>query len=135
MPHLGFKSESGLSIFLRRDLSRPLGWPANDGGDTAAIFEQTPLVLWLEAHIGETGQIQHRPEAIGTIREIVARDDGARSRIEAAEDHVQTLGEDIRFISDQINLLVLLVSGSFQVRFSHQIAGSRSASPESTLIQ
>jgi hypothetical protein len=108
MQHLGFKSDSGLSKFLRRDLSRSLGRPANDRGDAAAIFEQTPLVLRLEAHISETGEMQHRPEAIGSIREIVARDGSARSRIETAENHVQTLSEDIRFITDQINLLLEL---------------------------
>ena len=108
LPHLGFKSKSGLSKFLRRDLSRPLGRPANDGRDPAAIFEQTPLVLRLKARISETGEMEHRPEAIGSIREIVARDDGAQSRIETAEDYVQTPSEDIRFISDQINLLVEL---------------------------
>ena len=106
MPHLGFKSESGLSKFLRRDLSRPFSRPANDGGDAAAIFEQTALVLRLEAHVSEACEMQHRPEAIGSIREIVARDGGARSRIETAENHVQTPSEDIRFISDQTNLLV-----------------------------
>src|ERR1700722_16760452 len=81
MPHLGFKSESGLSKFLRRDLSRPLGRPANDGSYAAAIFEQTLLVLRLETHISETGEMQHRPEAICSIREIVARESGAQSRI------------------------------------------------------
>jgi hypothetical protein len=94
MPHLDFKSESGLSKFLRRDLSRPLGRPENDGSDPAAIFEQTPLFLRLKPYIGETGEMQHRPEAIGSIREIVARDGGARSRIETAENHVQTRSED-----------------------------------------
>jgi len=113
MPHLGFKSESGLSKFLRRDLSRPFSRPANDGGDAAAIFEQTALVLRLEAHVSEAGEMQHRPEAIGSIREIVARDGGARSRIETAENHVQTPSEDIRFISDQTNLLVDSMSFAF----------------------
>src|SRR5580704_14874917 len=67
MPHLGFKSESGLSKFLWRDLSRTLGRPSNDCGDAAAIFEQTPLVLRLEAYISETGEMQRRPETIGSI--------------------------------------------------------------------
>ena len=106
MPHLGFESESGLSKFLRRDLSRPLGRPANDGSYAAAIFEQTLFVLRLETHLSETGEMQHRPEAIASIREIVARESGAQSRIETAENHVQTPGEDIRLITDQTNLLV-----------------------------
>jgi hypothetical protein len=106
MPHLGFKSESGPSKFLRRDLGCPFGRPANDGGDATAIFEQTPLVLRLEAHISETCEMQHRPEAIGSIREIVARDGSGQSRIETAENHVQTPSEDIRFITDQTSLLV-----------------------------
>ena len=105
MPHLGFKPESGLSKFLRRNLSRPLGRPANDGSNPAAIFEQTPLVLRLKAHISETGEMQHRPEAVGSIREIMARNGGTRSRIETTENHVQTTSEDIRFITDQTNLL------------------------------
>jgi hypothetical protein len=43
----------------------------------------------------------------------VARDGGARSRIETAENHVQTPSEDIRFISDQTNLLVDSMSFAF----------------------
>ncbi len=56
-----------------------IGRPENDGSDPAAIFEQTPLFLRLKPYIGETGEMQHRPEAIGSIREIVARDGGART--------------------------------------------------------
>jgi hypothetical protein len=95
MLHLGFKSESGLSKLFRQDLSRPLGRPANDGCDAAAVFEQTTLVLRLEAHISETGEMQHRPEAIAAVREIMASNGGARSRIEAAENHVEASSEDI----------------------------------------
>ena len=98
MPHPGFKSESGLSKFLCRDLSRTLGRPSDDCGDAAAICEQTPLVLRLEAYISETGEMQHLPEPIASVREIMARNGGARSRIEAAENHVEAFSEDIRFI-------------------------------------
>jgi hypothetical protein len=34
--------------FFRQHLIRPLGRPAHDRGDAAAIFEQTMLVFWLQ---------------------------------------------------------------------------------------
>jgi len=105
MPHLGFKPESSLPEFFRRDLRCSLGRPADNGCDAAAIFEQTALVLRLEAHVGETGEMQHRPEAIVAVREVMARDRGAQGRVEAAEDHIKASGEDIRLIVVQSNLL------------------------------
>ena len=98
MPHPGFKSESGMSKFFRHDFSRPLGRPASDGCDATVIFEKTTLVLRLEANICETDEMQHLPEPIASVREIMARNGGARSRIEAAENHVEAFSEDIRFI-------------------------------------
>jgi hypothetical protein len=53
-----------------RRLSRPLGRPANDGSDPATKLEQTTLVLGLKAHISEAGEMQHRPEAIGSIEKL-----------------------------------------------------------------
>jgi hypothetical protein len=93
-----------LPEFSRRDLSRPLGRSVNGGGDAAPIFEQTPFVLRLEAHIGETGEMQHPPEAVVSVREVVTGDDGAQGRIETAKNHVKPFGEDIRIITDQANL-------------------------------
>ena len=87
--------------FFRRHLIRPLGRPADDRGDAAAIFEQTTLVLWLEPNVRESCELQHRPEAIASTREVVASSCGARGRIQAAEDHVEASREDIRLISDQ----------------------------------
>ena len=63
--HLGLKLEPSCLEFFRGDLIRPPGRPADDGGDAAAIFEQTTLVMRLEADIGETSEVQHSPEAIG----------------------------------------------------------------------
>ena len=105
MPHLGFKPESSLPEFFRRDLLCSSGRPADNGGNAAAIFEQTALVLGLEAHVGETGEMQHGPEAIVSVREVMARDRGAQGRVEAAEDHLKASGEDIRLIVAQANLL------------------------------
>ncbi len=100
-PNLGFKPDSSLAEFFRQHLIRPLGRPADDRGDAAAIFEQTTLVLWLEPNVRETGEMQHRPEAIASIREVVAGSYGTRGRIQTAENHVEASAEDIRFISDQ----------------------------------
>jgi hypothetical protein len=41
---------------------------ADDSGETASILEQTPLLMRLKADIGETGEMQHRPEAIAAGR-------------------------------------------------------------------
>ncbi len=100
-PDLGFKPESSLQEFFRQHLIRPLGRPADDRCDAASIIEQTTLVLWLEPNVRETGELQHRPEAIASTREVVAGSCGARGRIQAAENHVEACAEDIRFISDQ----------------------------------
>src|ERR1700720_4596219 len=100
-PNLGFKPDSSLEEFFRQHLIRPLGRPADDRGDAAAIFEQTTLVLWLEPNVRETGEMQHRPEAIASIREVVAGSCGTRGRIQTAENHVKASAEDIRFISEQ----------------------------------
>jgi hypothetical protein len=105
MPHLGFKPESSLPEFFRRDLLCSIGRPADNGCNAAAIFEQPALVLGLEAHVGETGEMQHRPEAIVAVREVMARDRGAQGRVEAAEDHIKAFGQDIRLVVDQANLL------------------------------
>jgi len=59
----------------------------------------------LEAHISETGEMQHRPEAIGSVRKIVARYCRGQGRIETAENHVQTASEDIRVVTDKNSLL------------------------------
>ena len=72
MPHLYFEPAPGPLEFFRRHLSRPLGRSADDGGDPAAIFQQTTLVFWLEANIGETGEMEHRPKAIASVAEVVA---------------------------------------------------------------
>jgi hypothetical protein len=74
VPHPGFKLEPGLSEFFRRDLRGPPGWPADNGGDAAAIFEQATLVLRLETCIRESGEMQHRPKAIVSVGEIMTRD-------------------------------------------------------------
>ena len=101
-PNLGFKPDSSLEEFFRQHLIRPLGRPADDRGDAAAIFEQTTLVLWLEPNVRETGEMQHRPEAIASTREVVAGTCSARARIQAAENHVKAAAEDIWFVSAQV---------------------------------
>src|SRR6202012_5653917 len=79
--------------------------PANGGGDAAAIFEQAPLVLRCKAHIGKTGEMQRRPEAVAAMRKIVTRDGGAQSWIQTAENNIQAWSEDIRFVAGQTNRL------------------------------
>ena len=59
------------------------------------------LVLWLEPNIRETGGLQDRPEAIVSMRKVVAASCGTRGRIQAAENHVEASAEDVRFISEQ----------------------------------
>ena len=39
--------------------------------------------------------MQHRPEAIASIREVVAGSCGTRGRIQTAENHVEASAEDI----------------------------------------
>src|SRR5229473_4584716 len=101
-PNLGFKPDSSFAEFFRQHLIRPLGRPADDRGDAAAIFEQTTLVLWLEPNVRETRELQHRPEAIASTREVVAGTCSARARIQAAENHVKAAAEDIWFVSAQV---------------------------------
>jgi hypothetical protein len=48
-PNPGFEFCSGRFEFFQRHFIRPLGRPANNGGDTAAIVEQAPLFMGPEA--------------------------------------------------------------------------------------
>ena len=77
-PHLGFEARTRLPEFLRRHVSRPPRWSVDDSGETSSIVEQTPLLMRLKADIGETGEMQHRPEAITAAREVVT---GGRGRV------------------------------------------------------
>lgn len=54
--HLRFELSTGLSEFLRRDLTRPIGRMTNNRGDTATILEQPPLVSWLEERRGDSAR-------------------------------------------------------------------------------
>jgi hypothetical protein len=53
------------------------------------------FVLRLQAYICEAREMQHRPEAIVSIREIMAVGDCAGCRIETTENHVEAVREDI----------------------------------------
>jgi hypothetical protein len=90
-----------LPEFFRHDLIGPLSRPTDHRGDAAAIFEQTTLVLWLQAHISETGEMQHGPEAIASVREVITVGSGTGRRIETAKNNVEPTIEDIWLISDQ----------------------------------
>jgi hypothetical protein len=46
--------------------------------------------------IGEAGEMQHRPEPVVGVREVMPVDCGAVRRIDAAKDHVETLSENVR---------------------------------------
>jgi hypothetical protein len=46
--------------------------------------------------------MQYRPEAIASVREVVAGCCGTCGRIQAAENHVKASTEDIWFISAQV---------------------------------
>src|SRR5229473_428929 len=97
MPHLGFEPTPSLPEFFRRHLIRPLGRSANDG---------------------ETGEMEHCPKAIASVGEVVAGYRCARGRIQAAKNHVEASGEDIRLIPDQANPVPLhrAASNGFMVR-------------------
>jgi hypothetical protein len=44
-------------------------------------LEQTTLVLWLELNVREAREMQHRPEAIASVRKVVAGYRSTRGRI------------------------------------------------------
>jgi hypothetical protein len=46
--------------------------------------------------IGEAGEMQHRPEPVVAVREVMPVDGGAVRRVDAAKDHVKTVSEDVR---------------------------------------
>ena len=89
-PRLNSSGETSAALLVGRRTTAVMPQPYSSRRRSSCGWRRT---------ISETGEMQHRPEAIGSIREIVARDGGARSRIETAENHVQTFGEDIRIIS------------------------------------
>ena len=55
----------------------------------------------LKPHVAETGEMQHTPEAVASVREVIACGCGTRGGIEATEDHVKAIGEDIWVVVDQ----------------------------------
>src|ERR1700733_248553 len=110
MPEHGFKTWSRLSVLFIRHLIQTPGSATADCRDAAAIVEQPAFVLWLESNIGETGEIQHGPESITLVGEIVTNGNGACGWIESAENHVETLGENIRLVRKQRGLLRAPVS-------------------------
>jgi hypothetical protein len=69
----------------------------------------------LEAHIGETGEMQHRPEAIASVREVVARDNRARSGIQTAKNDVESSSEDVRIVTDGPTSNLVRMSASAQL--------------------
>ena len=97
LPHLRLESLTGLPEFFRRDLLRTPARPTDNGGDAAAVLQQAALVLRPTAHVGEAGEVQHAPEAVASIREVMPRGRGARGRIETAEDHIEVFGKEITF--------------------------------------
>ncbi|MEO6793874.1 MAG: hypothetical protein ABI215_08920 [Mycobacterium sp.] len=94
-PHLGLESEPSLPELFRCNLVGAFRRPADHSGYAAAIFEQTTLVLRLQPYIGEARQMQHGPEAIASMRKIMAVDNGTGGWIQPAENHIETRGEDI----------------------------------------
>jgi hypothetical protein len=103
--HLGFDARPRLPEFVRRHIDGPSRRPVDDGGQAASELEQAPLLVRLKADVGEAGEMQHRPEAIAAAGEVVTGDCGGRSRVHAAEDHVEIAGENVRFIRAQIRSL------------------------------
>jgi hypothetical protein len=126
MLHRGFERKPGLAELLRRDILRPIGRPADNSCDPAAIFEQTALVLGLKALVGEAGEMQHRPETIASVREVLARNRGAQSGIDAAEDHIKAAGKDIWLVVDHGNLTALVRGASCrQIRVCRPASGAQ----------
>ena len=71
---------------------------STDGrGDPAAVVQQPTLIRRLEADIGETRQVQYRPETVVAVREVVAVLGCTGGKVQSAEDDIKTLGQDIRF--------------------------------------
>ena len=94
MAHLGLEREPCLPEFFGRDVLRSIGRPEDNGCDAAAIFEQSALVLGLKTHVAEIGEMQHRPKTDCWVREIMARNRGAQSRIDTAEGHIENYGQE-----------------------------------------
>src|ERR1700722_1673101 len=99
--HLRFELSTGLPEFIRRHLLCTPGWPADNGGDAAAIFEQKALLLRLKEPLGETREMQHAPKAIASVRKVISSSRSARGWIDATENHVKVFGENIRFVIHQ----------------------------------
>ena len=100
-PHLRFELGASLPEFRGQDLIGTFGRSIDHSRYAAAIFEQAELVFRLQPYIGETCEMQDRPEAIVGIREVTAVGGGSGCRINAAENYVQATGENVRMICDQ----------------------------------
>jgi len=94
-----FEAWPCLPELLGRDLVCLPGRPRHNRGDSTAKLQQLLFVFGPQLPIGEAGEMQHRPEPVVAVREVMPVDGGAVRRIDAAKDHVETLGEDVGGVS------------------------------------
>ena len=79
----------------------------------------TLVSLVAQSEERRTNSPQRRRQYCADAPPIMARNRGAQSRIDAAEDHIKASGKDIRLVVDHGNLTALFVArvvGKFECR-------------------
>ncbi len=74
----------------------PRGRPRHHVGDTQPVRQQLVLLLRRQPARGEAGAVQGGPEAVAGAREVVAGGGRHQARVDAAEQHPQTVRDHVR---------------------------------------
>jgi hypothetical protein len=88
--------------FLRRNVPRAPGRSTDNRGQAAVIVKQAHFIPRLKAYRGESRHVQHLPEAIAWMGEVMSVSGSRPCGIKATEDDIQAAGENIRLIGFQI---------------------------------
>lgn len=131
--HLRLELRTRLPELVRRYFIGPSSCPGDHSGYATAVFEQPALLGRMQAHVGETGEVQHRPEAITAVGEVVTIGDRRGGRIDSAEDDLEVVRQNVCVVTGQpgTNAALLAVSAAKNPRSASAIC-ARIGAPETT---
>ena len=90
-----FERRSRVLELMPRQLACTGRWPCHQGGQSATVVQQGGAVLRGNFMGRETGQMHGAPETIAAIGKMQAEGCRALARVDAAEQYVQVVGEEV----------------------------------------
>jgi hypothetical protein len=94
--HPGGEQPPALPVLVRAQLVGPGGRPRHHIRDAEPVREQLALLRRLQQPGREAGQVQDRPEAVAGAGEVVARRGRHEAGVDAAEQHLEAVRDDVR---------------------------------------